>query len=85
MITINNNGCGQYDSFVLYNNDVAAAKAEKSRYLITFLKDECMKHMSVLFHAFYPDRLFYFNTGCKTWCANMLPILRVDHSCISIG
>lgn len=52
-------------SFLVYNALLDKLKRPDSRfeYLVMFVRDKCRKHMSVLFHFWPPDRLFYFNTG----------------------
>ena len=49
-------------SFINYNIAVEDAKSTGKRYMITFVFDYCSEHASVVFHAFFPDRLFYFNS-----------------------
>ena len=50
-------------TFLNYNRVAEMHKNYKKRYMITFVLDYCSYHASVVFHAFSPDRLFYFNSG----------------------
>ena len=52
------------DSFIRYNLCAEELKISQSKnYMITFVSDNCTQHMSVIFHVFHPDRIFYFNTA----------------------